>query len=149
MPGNVLRIHGAYDVVAGRGIEHVLDVQLQYSYFPVREAEMRASIDYRTLEVGSPVSVGGLTVTPVLLNHPVVNFGYRIDGDGRSLFFTGDHEPWYNIYAPGDEGYEDYARMVAEQQAHLDAALHGVHVLITDSSYTRAEYPSKVGWGMA
>lgn len=147
VPGNVLRIHGAYDVVAGRGIEHVLDAQLQYSYFPVREAEMRARIEYRTLDVGVPVDVGGLTVTPFLLNHPVVNFGYRIDGDGRSLFFTGDHEPWYNIHAPDDEGYADYAQIVAEQQARLDAALAGVRVLIADSSYTRAEYPSKVGWG--
>lgn len=147
VPGNVLRIHGAYDVVVGRGIEHVLDAQLQYSYFPVREAEMRAAIEYRTLDVGVPVAIGGLTVTPFLLNHPVINFGYRIDGDGRSLFFTGDHEPWYNIYAPGDEGHEEYARMVAEQQAHLDAALTGVRVLIADSSYTRAEYPSKMGWG--
>jgi phosphoribosyl 1,2-cyclic phosphodiesterase len=147
VPGNVLRIHGAYDMVAERGIEHVLDAQLQYSYFPVREAELHATIQYQTLELGVPVSVGRLVVTPLLMNHPVVNFGYRIDGDGRSLFFTGDHEPWSNIYAPDDEGYEEYARLVAEQQTRLDSALAGVHVLIADSSYTRAEYAGKVGWG--
>jgi hypothetical protein len=40
-------------------------------------------------------------VTPLLLNHPVVNFGYRIDCGGKSVFFTGDHEPWPNIYHAG------------------------------------------------
>jgi phosphoribosyl 1,2-cyclic phosphodiesterase len=142
-----VRIHGAFDVVSGRGIEQVMDVQLQYSYFPIREAEMRANISYQTLHVGVPVTVGSLTITPCLMNHPVVNFGYRVDGDGRSMFFTGDHEPWYNIYAPDDEEYDDYQAMVALQQAQLDTAISGVNLLIADSSYTQAEYPAKVGWG--
>ena len=93
IPGNTVRIHGAFDVVSGRGIEQVMEVQMQYSYFPIREAELKATIEYETLNVGVPVSVGSLTVTPLMLNHPVVNFGYRVDGDGKSMFFTGDHEP--------------------------------------------------------
>lgn len=147
IPGNSVRIHGAFDVVSGRGIEQVMDVQLQYSYFPIREAEMKAGIEYETLHVGVPVNVGSLTITPLMLNHPVVNFGYRVDGDGKSMFFTGDHEPWMNMYAPEDEGYAEYEQMVEAQQAQLDRALAGVDVLITDSSYTQAEYPSKIGWG--
>jgi phosphoribosyl 1,2-cyclic phosphodiesterase len=43
-PGNLLRLHGAFDPVSGKGVEHVMSVQLQYSYFPVREAEMKARI---------------------------------------------------------------------------------------------------------
>jgi phosphoribosyl 1,2-cyclic phosphodiesterase len=147
IPGNTVRIHGAYDIVNGRGIDQVMDVQLQYSYFPIREAELRASIEYQTLAVGVPVTVGDAVVTPLLLNHPVVNFGYRIDCNGKSVFFTGDHEPWRNIYAPEDEGWAEFEHMVEEQQSRLDAALAGLDVLIADSSYTAAEYPAKVGWG--
>lgn len=147
IPGNTVRIHGAFDVVSGRGIDQVMEVQLQYSYFPIREAEMRAGIEYVTLNVGEAVEIGPLKVTPVMLNHPVVNFGYRVDGDGKSLFFTGDHEPWVNIYAPEDEGYVEYQQMVDMQQAGLDRALKGLDLLIADSSYTAAEYPSKIGWG--
>ena len=92
VPGNRLRLHGAYDLVSGRGVEQVMDVQLQYSFFPIREAELKASIEYFTLTPGVPVEVGdSTTVTPILLNHPVVNFGYRIDCNGKSVFFTGDH----------------------------------------------------------
>ncbi|MCX7167643.1 MAG: MBL fold metallo-hydrolase [Rhodocyclales bacterium] len=147
IPGNSVRIHGGYDVIAGRGIDHIMDVQLQYSYFPVREAEMRANIDYATLTIGEPVRVGDATVTPHLLNHPVVNFGYRIDCNGKSVFFTGDHEPWSNMYSPEDEGYEEFQQMVEVQQGQLDKALTGLDVLIADSSYTAAEYSTKIGWG--
>jgi phosphoribosyl 1,2-cyclic phosphodiesterase len=38
IPGNKVRIHGAYDIVSQRGIEQIMEVQLQYSFFPVREA---------------------------------------------------------------------------------------------------------------
>jgi phosphoribosyl 1,2-cyclic phosphodiesterase len=147
IPGNTVRIHGAHDIVSGRGIDQVMEVQLQYSYFPVREAEMRAGIEYETLSIGEPVSIGDATVTPLLLNHPVVNFGYRIECNGKSVFFTGDHEPWANIYAPDDEGYAEFQQMVDMQQGQLDKALTGLDLLIADSSYTAAEYPAKVGWG--
>lgn len=147
IPGNSVRIYGAHDIVTGRGIEQVIDVQLQYSYFPIREAEMRANIDYQALNVGVPVTRGTLTITPLVLNHPVINLGYRIDGDGKSMFFTGDHEPWLNIYAPEDQGYTDFEAMVEVQHAQLDESLKNLDVLIADSAYTRAEYPSKIGWG--
>lgn len=147
IPGNKVRIHGAYDIVTQRGIEQVMEVQLQYSFFPVREAEMKAAIDYRSVNVGEPVTIGDATVTPLLLNHPVVNFGYRIDCNGKSVFFTGDHEPWCNIYAPNDEGYAEFQQIIDQQQIHLDTALAGVDIMIADSSYTATEYQSKLGWG--
>ncbi len=147
VPGNTVRIHGAYDIVSGSGIEQVMNVQLQYSYFPVREAELKARIEYETLTVGEPVTVGDATVTSVMLNHPVVDLGYRVDCNGKSVFFTGDHEPWYNIYDPADGEYAEYQRMVDEKHDGLVEAIRGVDVLIADSSYTVAEYPSKRGWG--
>ena len=147
IPGNSVRLHGAYDVVSGQGIGQVMDVQLQYSYFPVREAELRAAIEHVTLRAGEPVAVGDATVTPTMLNHPVIDFGYRIDCNGKSVFFTGDHEPDLNIYAPEDEGYAEYQQMIDHKQAAIDAAMRGVDVLIVDSSYTLDEYASRHGWG--
>lgn len=147
IPGNTLKLHGAFDPISGRGIEQVMAVQLQYSYFPVREAEMKANIEYETLMPGQSVQVGATTVTSILLNHPVINFGYRIDCNGKSVFFTGDHEPHYNIYAPGDESFEEYQMLIDDKEKHILAAMAGVDVLIADSSYTIEEYPAKKGWG--
>ncbi|MGW8393726.1 MBL fold metallo-hydrolase [Pseudoduganella sp. HUAS MS19] len=129
--GSRVRVHGAGDPAIGKGIEHVMGVQLQYSYFPVGEAQMDATIEYRTLALDEAVDIGDACVRHVLMNHPVTDLGYRIDCNGRSLFFTGDHEP------PGDAGHT----------AAIDALVQGVDVLIADCSYTREEYPAKVGWG--
>lgn len=147
IPGNSVRLHGSFDPVSGKGIEQVMAVQLQYSYFPVREAEMKARFEYITLMPEQPLQIGSATVTPYLLNHPVIDFGYRIDCDGKSVFFTGDHEPPYNIYEPEDEGYAEYQVFVDEKNASIQNAMRDVDVLIADSSYTDAEYPSKKGWG--
>ncbi len=147
IPGNTLRIHGAYDLVTMQGIEHVMGVQMQFSYFPIREAELKANIEYETLTVGVPVSVGDATITPVLMNHPVPNLGYRVECNGKSMFFTGDHEPWFNIYGPEDAGFAEYQAMVEQRTAELDAAIGPVDVLIVDSAYTIEEYPQKKGWG--
>lgn len=89
----MLRLHGAYDPVSGQGVEQVMAVQLQYSYFPVREAELRGRVEYVTLSPDESVRIGSATITPCLLNHPVINYGYRIEARGKSVFFTGDHEP--------------------------------------------------------
>jgi phosphoribosyl 1,2-cyclic phosphodiesterase len=147
IPGNTLRLHGAFDPVSGNGVEQVMSVQLQYSYFPVREAEMKARIEYVTLTPGETVSVGSAKVTPYLLNHPVVNFGYRIESHGKSVFFTGDHEPPYNIYEANDEEFAEYQGFIDEKNEVIRNAMEGVDVLIADSSYTEAEYPAKKGWG--
>ena len=145
--GNEIIIHGAYDELTNRGIEHIMEVQLQHSYFPVSEAEMQASIEHVTIVANRPVTVGSLTITPLLLKHPVVNFGYRVDGDGRSVFFTGDHEPWFNTRAPSDPEYGEFEKWLLGEHRKLDAALTGLDLLIADSSFTTAEYPSKLGWG--
>ncbi len=147
IPGNTLRLHGGFDPVSGKGIEQVMAVQLQYSFFPVREAEMKARIEYVTLTPNEAVQVGSATVTPCLLNHPVIDFGYRVECDGKSVFFTGDHEPPYNIYQPGEEGFDEYQVFVDEKSQSILDAIRGVDVFIADSSYTDAEYASKKGWG--
>lgn len=147
IPGNLLRLHGGFDPVSGKGVEQVMSVQLQYSYFPVREAEMKAHIEYVTLIPEQSVQIGSATVTPYLMNHPVIDFGYRIEANGKSIFFTGDHEVPLNIYEPEEDGYAEYQSFVNEKNDNLRRAMHGVDVLIADSSYTEQEYPAKKGWG--
>ena len=147
IPGNTLRLHGAFDPVSGKGVEQVMSVQLQYSYFPVREAEMKARIEYVTLTPGESIQIGSATITPYMMNHPVIDFGYRIEANGKSVFFTGDHEPPLNIYAPQDPEFAEYQAFVDEKSNDIRHAMKGVDVLIADCSYTSAEYPAKKGWG--
>jgi phosphoribosyl 1,2-cyclic phosphodiesterase len=145
--GNTIKLYGAFDPVTGSGPERIVNIQMQYSFFPVREAEMQSGYDYIALMPNQSVEIGSTIVTPLLLNHPVIDFGYRIECNGKSIFFTGDHEPHYNIYDIGDEGYEEYQSLIEEQRLSIIEAMRGVDILVADSSYTREEYASKKGWG--
>lgn len=147
IPGCQLNIYGGLDPVTNEGIERALGVQLQYSYFPIREAELNANITYNTIKPGEPSSVGNAKITPTLLNHPVLNFGYRIDCDEQSIFFTGDYEPTFNIYDPEDSEYKEYQSFIDEQESQIISAMKNVDALIIDSSYTTEEYTAKKGWG--
>ncbi|MFW5443128.1 MAG: MBL fold metallo-hydrolase [Methylococcaceae bacterium] len=147
IPNNQINIYGGLDPVTNEGIERALSVQLQYSYFPIREAELNASIKYSTIKPGEQITVGSAAITPILLSHPVLNFGYRIDCDGKSIFFTGDYEPQFNIYEPDDSEYEEYQSFIDEKQNQITLAMKDVDALIVDSSFTSAEYSSKKGWG--
>lgn len=147
IPGNRIRLHGPHDPISREGVERIIAIQLQYSYFPVREAEMKSSYEYVNVMPNEPVTVGSVTVTPILLNHPVLNLGYLIECDGKSVFFTGDHEPHYNIYDPSDDEYAEFQTMIEAQRQSILNSINGVDVLIADSAYTIEEYPAKKGWG--
>ncbi len=148
IPGNSLTIYGAFDPVTQKNIGETLSVQLQYSYFPVREVELKTKPKYTTINQREPFTIADATITPVMMNHPVVNLGYRIDCNGSSCFFTGDHEPPYNIYSEDDESYALYQTVIDERNQYIYDVMRGVDVLVADSSYTPDEYRAgKEGWG--
>jgi phosphoribosyl 1,2-cyclic phosphodiesterase len=145
--GSRVCLHGAADPQTGKGIEHVMAVQLQNSYFPVGEERMNAAIAYRTLAIGVPHAVGDAVVDNVVMNHPVTNLGYRIACKGKSLFFTGDHEPFFNPHPAGTPESEAAQAEIGRRQAGIARAIAGVDALIVDCSYAREEYPARRGWG--
>ena len=147
VPGNQVNIYGASDPISQKGISEILTTQLQYRFFPIREAELKAEIVYQSLVESQTIQVGDAVVTPVLMNHPVINFGYRIDCNGKSMFFTGDHEPPSNIYTPEDEEYGEYQSLIEQKNKSMIDVIQGVDVMIADASYTPEEYEAKKGWG--
>lgn len=145
--GNTLRLYGPGDPGSTKGIEHVLDVQLQHSYFPVLESELKSRVEYVTLQAGQTVQIGSARVSCHPTCHPVRSFGYRIEADGKSMFFTGDHEPPELALDPARH---DLAQAVSEARALEARLLEGmadVDLLIADSSYTTEEQVLRRGWG--
>ncbi len=145
---NEIHIYGGLDPVTQQGIERALTVQLQYSYFPISESQLKAQVHYHTLIPGEAFQIGRTKIIPTVLNHPVLNFGYRLeDTDGSSLFFTGDYEMPINPYHPDDPEYDANQQFIDDKHSEVLAAMQGVEVLIVDASYTDAEYQKKIGWG--
>ena len=146
-PGNSVTIYGPPDPVAMTGIEAVLTRQMAYPHFPVREAELKADIAYETLADGQAVDLGFATVSTLLMNHPAMDFGFKVECDGKTVFFTGDHEPFYNIYEPGDPDFDDYERLVRTRNEDMLDFMRGVDAFIVDAQYTDEEYARRRGWG--
>lgn len=146
--GNHIHIYGADDDVTGLGIERAVNVQLQHSFFPVTEAQLKAEVSYHRLQNGKAIEIAGARITPLALNHPVVNLGYRIDdSDGSSLFFTGDYEPARNPFVGDDLAFANAQNLVNQQQQAIRQVVGNVDSLIVDASYTESEYQHKIDWG--
>lgn len=148
VPGNSITIHGAADIVNQRSIKDVLTLQMDYSYFPVRESQLNARMNYVDLTPPSQsLEVGSCKVSCLLMNHPVLNFAYRIDCNGKSMVFTGDHEWDFNIYDADDDEYDEYQGFIEEKRRGIIEFFKGADALIIDTAYAEEEYPQRKGWG--
>ena len=147
VPNNLIKLYGGADPVSRLDLKEVLNRQMEYAYFPVRQAELKSTMEYFNVKDREVIEVGTAKVTSILMNHPVLTFGFLVEADGKSVFFTGDHEDPYNIYDPGDDFYDEYEALIAQKTEAMVGPIRGVDVLIGDSSYTEEEYPAKVGWG--
>jgi phosphoribosyl 1,2-cyclic phosphodiesterase len=147
IPGNQITIYGAPDPIAQRGIEAVLDRQMEYAFFPIREAELKAEINYVNLQDRQRIEIGSVVIENILMNHPAMDYGYKVSCNGKSLFFTGDHEWPSNIYEPEDEDYDEFQEEIQKRYSETIDFIRDIDALIIDTSYTREEFPAKIGWG--
>ena len=147
IPHQKVHFYGTFDPVYDKSLKEILAGQMEYCYYPVRESELKANIEYRSLKDRETVTVGSAQVTPVMMNHPVLNFGYLIEADGQKVFFTGDHEPMSNIYSEDDAEFEEFEVIIRARNDAIYDSIKEVDLVITDSMYTAAEYPEKRGWG--
>lgn len=142
-----ISLYGPLDPVNMKSLHEILAVQMEYSYFPVRETELKADIHYQTLHELETVTINNTKITNILMNHPVLCYGYKIENNGKTLFFTGDHEPYPNIYSEADDDYALYQKIIDDKEQSIVDFIRGVDILVADSQYTENEYAEKVGWG--
>ncbi|MFA7347066.1 MAG: MBL fold metallo-hydrolase [Desulfurivibrionaceae bacterium] len=154
VPGSTIRVHGPVSF-EGDTLEKIVGGQLTYRYFPVRQAELAAKIEYHDLKEGELDLGDGITVTAKYLNHPLLCLGYRIAYRGKTFCTAYDTEPFRNVFCTDpedpsyDEGMATEGEMVAqEQNGVLERFFAGVDLLVHDTQYTQEEYLAKfLGWG--
>jgi len=154
VPGTQLKIYGP---VTGEevSLEEVLGAQLSYHYFPVRQAELAADIEYINLKEGRFDLGDGIMVTTKYLNHPLLCFGYRFEYREKILCTAYDTEPFRNIFStdPSDPSYDESLVHEGELTARtennrLEVFINKADLLIHDAQFTQQEYESeKIGWG--
>jgi phosphoribosyl 1,2-cyclic phosphodiesterase len=154
IPKNRIRVRGPVNI-GDESLEKIFALQMSYNYFPLRADELAASITYETLKETSFHIYDDVKVTTKILNHPIIDFGYRIEADGAVFVTAYDHEPFRNLFDgnPGDEDYDETAKLEGEKAAALNngrvlSFIRGADLLVHDAQYTNKEYQSsKKGWG--
>jgi phosphoribosyl 1,2-cyclic phosphodiesterase len=139
----------------GEPLKQVIGGQLSYRYFPVRQVELAAQVNYVDLREGVYDLGDGIRLTTTYLNHPLLCMGYRIDWRGRSVCTAFDTEPFRNLFItdPQNPGYDEMMALEGEKVAReanerMRSFFRAADLLIHDGQYTEAEYRAgRTGWG--
>lgn len=159
VPGSKVQVYGIGPLREGKSFEQVMRDQMTYSYFPVENTMLDNVVVYNDYNKMFPGGVEksfdlceGVTVRLKLTNHPVYCTAYRIEADGRSFVFSGDHEPWSG--APSESESGETQKFHEMMNGRFIEFCRGADLLAIDTTYTEAEYISadkpqlsKRGWG--
>lgn len=154
IPGTKLKVYGPV-TYEDEGLDTIVGGQLSYRYFPVRQNELAADIQYlalkeRTMDLGD-----GIWVTTKYLNHPILCLGYRFEYRGKSFCTAYDTEPFRNVFPtdPEDPDYDELAaeegeKAAQEENEKVQRFLNRADLVVYDSQYTKKEYEkNRTGWG--
>lgn len=133
-PGNSIKIIGPNNPEIS--VEEMISEQMSSVYFPITVNELGARLSYTDLSQGV-YDFSGVRVRTMLLRHPGNCLGYRVEYAGRSVCYVTDNE----LYPVDTEQYSEIYRN------DLLEFVRGTDLLITDTTYTDAEYPRYIGWG--
>ncbi|MCK5202197.1 MAG: MBL fold metallo-hydrolase [Spirochaetales bacterium] len=154
IPGTEINIYGPV-TYEDEGLDEIIGSQLRYRYFPVKQSELSASINYHPLKECTMDMGDGLFVTTKYLNHPILCLGYRFEYKAKTICTVYDNEPFLNLFPTGPEdlGYDEAAAeegeiVAKEENEKILQFYKGADILIHDSQYTDKEYhDGKMGWG--
>jgi phosphoribosyl 1,2-cyclic phosphodiesterase len=154
LPDTRLKIYGPV-TCEDDSLQAVLGGQLSYRYFPVRQEELAARIDYINLREGCFDLGDGIRLTTQYLNHPLLCMGFRFEYEGITCCTAYDTEPFQNLFItdPLDPAFDELmadegAAAARDANRRLEEFFEGAELLIHDAQYTQQEYDSsRCGWG--
>ena len=117
-------------------IRELISGQMDGVYFPIEIKEFGATVSFQNLKEGL-VSIDGIKVQTILLNHPGHCLGYRVDYKDRSICYITDNE----LFPKSSRFYNSaYIKK-------LTAFIRNTDALIADCTYSEDEYAQKIRWG--
>ena len=136
-------------------LEAVLGGQLSYRYFPIRQAELAADIDYINLKEDHFDLGDGIQLVTKYLNHPLLCLGFRFEYKGKICCTAYDTEPFHNLFTtdPDDPAFDaimahEGAAAARDENLRLEEFYSDADLLIHDAQFTQQEYDaSRRGWG--
>ncbi len=135
---------------AVHGLRGALFEQMQSAFFPVGLNQMASHVTFEELE-DMQFDLGAAKVRTIFSNHPGICLGYRLSTAKGDIVYMPDHEAYerhererQKVANETSEPGIDYARSQDEKVIEF---MRDADVMISDSQYDRAEYPTRLGWG--
>ncbi|MHC4605810.1 MAG: MBL fold metallo-hydrolase [Planctomycetota bacterium] len=149
VPGNEIFVYGPRALE--KSLRDAVLFQLQYSYFPVRGVELQAKLDFRELDE-EKLKIGNIEVETKSMNHPIRVLAYKFRRGSKTLIYTGDNEPYYDLMTEQPQAAMQSeaslrSEFIKECNERVVEFCQNADLLIADSQYTDKEYTSKRGWG--
>ena len=155
IPNNHIMIYGADH--EAKTLPELFSGQMKREYFPIPIVAMGAELEFIPISEGT-LKIGDIEVSSMFVNHPSMAFAYRVNYNGHSVVFGGDHEPYNNMLSYSKIAYQvDGKQLDIEENGKekfsklLDKKLalfcQDADLLIFDTAYTLDLYPQREGWG--
>lgn len=135
IPGNEFEVMGP--IHGDKSMHELVAAQMDDVFFPITLKELGARMLFRDLRQQTFTVFRDIEIKTLLLSHPGYCLGYRVFYKGRSISYITDNE----LYLPDHPSYNQ------KYLNDLVQFVSGTDVLITDCTYTDAEYKTRVGWG--
>lgn len=128
--GRRLRIWGG-DLAATGGIKEAIGALMRFPLFPIGVDAAQAGVSFHDFERGEVLTPRtGIVIRTAKLNHPGGATGYRIEYGGKAICYITDNDLGAGPVDPA-----------------LLTLAKGAQLVITDATYTDAEWPNHAGWG--
>ena len=131
----------------GNSLEQIVGGQMNYEHFPVNFSQLECITRYHELKEGSLDLPGGVKVSFIYVNHPILCLGYRFEYQGKAICTCFDHEPYRNLFADDPENCEEGEITAQMSNERIKNFFKNADILIHDAQYTEKEFPKFYGWG--
>jgi phosphoribosyl 1,2-cyclic phosphodiesterase/CheY-like chemotaxis protein len=135
---------------AVHGLRGALFEQMQSAFFPVGLNQMASHVTFEELSE-MECEIGAVKVRTIFANHPGICLGYRLTTPRGDIVYMPDHEAYerheierQKLAGETSAPNLDYARAQDEKVIEF---IRDADVVIGDTQYDCAEYPTRLGWG--
>jgi phosphoribosyl 1,2-cyclic phosphodiesterase len=129
--------------LSGRSCKQLFNDLLAIEFFPVRLEEVKAHLDFRTIQQKTPISFGPITLDFHMTNHPGLAYGVKIKTPTQTIGYITDNEMLQGFHGE----LEEITPETLEPHRGLIDFFQGCDILMHEAQYFSEEYLEKVGWG--
>lgn len=126
-----------------RSYKELFSDLLAPEFFPVRLDQVKADLEFKTIQQKTPVSLEGLTLDFHMTNHPGLTYGFKIETPHSTVGYVTDNEMLQNYHGPLDQVPAE----TVDPHLGLIEFFTGCDHLIHEAQYNAEEYRQKTGWG--